>query len=495
MTLLKNKAFIISMILWCFITVVRILNHIPWYDEAHAWTIAEQLNLFQLVDFMKIEGHTILWYVLLMPFAKLHLGYPYSMQFLNWIFCFIALILFWKKAPFNNLVKVLVTFSFPFLVMYSVYARCYSIGIMLLFILCILYKNKLKNPVLYSLLIILCANTSAMALIGAMVFGLFFVYDFIKSKPTSKNLLYVGLVLLIGAVLLALQILGVNDSALDKYKGIEFYKTPLMFSILKRVICEAVVLSIVTISTFVCVFKNKIRPLLFLLCVSGFMTYCFMFRFYGHYWNHAFYFIYLIIALWLGLDNYKLDNYKVKAFFVTLFLSIISITQILVPFYIKTNMLYNIFSDDGIRLSKLILEDKKLDGKTIILTKDNSAGFILLPYNKYKIKNYCESDNYSYDVRFFTKNSKYCTQIHQNSQFKSLFYLVTKLNMDRLLNFVDDDEVYTNIPVNDTLGKKDKVSIKDSHSGYIYTFEKYKSFRAVNGLEYSLYKITRNKNK
>ena len=157
-------------------------------------------------------------------------------------------------------------------------------------------------------------------------------------------------------------------------------------------------------------------------------------------------------------------------------------------------MLYNIFSDDGIRLSKLILEDKKLDGKTIILTKDNSAGFILLPYNKYKIKNYCESDNYSYDVRFFTKNSKYCTQIHQNSQFKSLFYLVTKLNMDRLLNFVDDDEVYTNIPVNDTLGKKDKVSIKDSHSGYIYTFEKYKSFRAVNGLEYSLYKITRNKN-
>ena len=133
MTLLKNKAFIISMILWCFITVVRILNHIPWYDEAHAWTIAEQLNLFQLVDFMKIEGHTILWYVLLMPFAKLHLGYPYSMQFLNWIFCFVALILFWKKAPFSNLVKVLVTFSFPFLVMYSVYARCYSIGIMLLF--------------------------------------------------------------------------------------------------------------------------------------------------------------------------------------------------------------------------------------------------------------------------------------------------------------------------------------------------------------------------
>ena len=111
---------IFSIIFWCFITLVRVFHHSPWYDESHAWQIAHDLNVFELFKFMKAEGHTVLWFLCLMPFAKTNFMYPYSMQLLNWLFCFIAILILWLKSPFNNWVKFLITFSFPFLGMYSV---------------------------------------------------------------------------------------------------------------------------------------------------------------------------------------------------------------------------------------------------------------------------------------------------------------------------------------------------------------------------------------
>ena len=34
-------------------------GRIPWEDEAHAWTIAQNTNLFQLISLMKVEGYFI----------------------------------------------------------------------------------------------------------------------------------------------------------------------------------------------------------------------------------------------------------------------------------------------------------------------------------------------------------------------------------------------------------------------------------------------------
>ena len=173
----QNWGMIISLSLWCAITLIRVLLRSPWFDEAHAWLIAQELDLFEIIKLMKIEGHTFLWYLVQMPFAKTNFMYPYSMLLLNWLFCFIAILILWLKAPFNNWVKFFISFSFPFLGMYSVVARCYAIGIMFLFALTAMEKSKLKHPNWYSLLLILCANTSIMAAAGATVFGIMFVFN------------------------------------------------------------------------------------------------------------------------------------------------------------------------------------------------------------------------------------------------------------------------------------------------------------------------------
>ena len=44
-------------------------RHENWRDEAQAWLLARDLNVFQLISQMKYEGHPCLWHLILMPFA------------------------------------------------------------------------------------------------------------------------------------------------------------------------------------------------------------------------------------------------------------------------------------------------------------------------------------------------------------------------------------------------------------------------------------------
>ena len=53
----NNKFAIISLIFYCVITLYRLFTHTPWFDEAHAYTIAEQLSFFEMVNYVKNEGH------------------------------------------------------------------------------------------------------------------------------------------------------------------------------------------------------------------------------------------------------------------------------------------------------------------------------------------------------------------------------------------------------------------------------------------------------
>lgn len=160
MKLKNSKLFITVILIYIIVTVLRLIFHQPWYDEAHAWTVAEQLNLKEIIDLMRIEGHTFIWYLLIMPFAKANLWYPWPMMIINYIFALASVIFMWKRAPFNNFTKTVVTFSFPFFALFPVNARCYAIGVIMLFLLTDLFNKKLKHPLIFALLVSLCANTS-----------------------------------------------------------------------------------------------------------------------------------------------------------------------------------------------------------------------------------------------------------------------------------------------------------------------------------------------
>lgn len=105
MKLKNNIVFTTVITIYVVVTLLRLVFHQPWYDEALAWNIAQQLNLLDIIHLMRVEGHTFIWYLLLMPFAKADLWYPYPMLFINYIFALGSVIYMWKKAPFSYFIS------------------------------------------------------------------------------------------------------------------------------------------------------------------------------------------------------------------------------------------------------------------------------------------------------------------------------------------------------------------------------------------------------
>jgi len=191
-------AFILS-------TLIIALIRIPFYDETHAFIIS-QLTFGEIFQLSRIEGHPILWYLILKPFNSLNL-YPYSMSLINWFFASFMILLFWKKAPFNNYIKFLLTFSYPFFQYFGTISRPYTLGVLIIFLLCTLYKDSIKKPILYSVLLVLCANISVITAFIAFGFGILFLYEIFKNKTNKKNIIYIGVIFLIGLILLTCQFL------------------------------------------------------------------------------------------------------------------------------------------------------------------------------------------------------------------------------------------------------------------------------------------------
>lgn len=395
MKLKNSKLFITVISIYIIVTVVRLIFHQPWYDEAHAWTVAEQLNLKEIIDLMRIEGHTFIWYLLIMPFAKANLWYPWPMMIINYIFALASVIFMWKRAPFNNFTKTVVTFSFPFFALFPVNARCYAIGVIMLFLLTDLFNKKLKHPLIFASLVSLCANTSVMALIGASAFGFLFAFDLIKGalsdKVSRKDFTIAFIIMAVGACMILWQLGGSNSGILGNNihfieNFTEFFIGPLPLSNITAIIGAISVLLFLPVYLF----KDK-KALFFFAYTIGTMLFIFTHLYAGFAHHYVFLYIYTLISFWLAKNNFP-DGKLVK--FTEIALAILFISQIIThlnyaPAYFHSSSKY---------LSDIILQDKKLKKSRIILY--NSADKRILPYiqnENVDLWFYCQASKANYD--------------------------------------------------------------------------------------------------
>ena len=200
----KNKILYIFPILFGILTFIITYYRIPFWDETHAFEIA-RLDFLQILYLTRIEGHNILWFLILKPFSSLKL-YPYSMYFINWLFCFSAVLVLWKKAPFNFWIKLSIIFSTPFIFYFGTVARCYSIGLLFLFLICAEFKNSYKKPYLISILLFLCSNTSILAFIPCFYLWIMFLFQSFKKK--TKNISGLISIFVINLIFIFIQFFG-----------------------------------------------------------------------------------------------------------------------------------------------------------------------------------------------------------------------------------------------------------------------------------------------
>ena len=198
-----NKKIIIIFI-YLVISFFFICFHEEWRDEAQSWLIAENLNFFELLDQMKYEGHPYLWYLILMPFAKI--GFPYFTQkVISWVIVGIGAILIFTKSPFKFSTKVLILFSWPMIYLYSAVSRSYCLIPLFIVLTALFYKDRNEKPFRYVISLCLLANTHIIMLgFVGMLFLTFYIDKIKERKNNSKkyNIKIFISFILVGTILL-----------------------------------------------------------------------------------------------------------------------------------------------------------------------------------------------------------------------------------------------------------------------------------------------------
>lgn len=218
--LYRKNSFIILWILFAGYVVfngILLFGHELWRDEANVWLLARDTTLMQLFGEMKYQGHPCLWYLMVMPFAKLGFPFPF-ISIMSFLIMAAAAGLFTLKAPFSPAAKAVCLFSPMFSYYYPVVARNYCLIALLLILLAYLYPVRNEKSVYYGLLLGLLVQADTIVLMAAGLISVMWLWEGIYTGRKEKNwkplrTAVKGLwIPLVSFFLLILQFVGVSDS-------------------------------------------------------------------------------------------------------------------------------------------------------------------------------------------------------------------------------------------------------------------------------------------
>ena len=210
-TISKNTVVCVVVILFASVSLMGILFHEIWMDEAHHWLLSrDSSNLNDLWENSRYEGHPILWNILLFVITRFTTN-PLWMQLLHWLISGTVVFVTLRFSPLPLRWNILFVFGYFMLYEYSVISRNYSI-LVLAFLFSIHFYTK-KKYIPWGISIFVLANTHLFGLIQAFWFVLSSIRD-AKDESLSKNKSYIAAVLifLLGALLSVIQIYPPGDS-------------------------------------------------------------------------------------------------------------------------------------------------------------------------------------------------------------------------------------------------------------------------------------------
>lgn len=179
----KNRITLIIFFIYLVITLVAVLFHENWEDEAQAWLTARDCSPIELFSRMSTEGHFTPWYLILMPFAKL--GFPYrTMNIISWLITASSVWLMLKYLPCRFYKRVILVFTFPMIYLYPAISRCYCLLPLGTILSIMFYKDRFKKPLRYLFSILIIANVHTYTFGFAFVIGMEFLVDWIRQRKT-----------------------------------------------------------------------------------------------------------------------------------------------------------------------------------------------------------------------------------------------------------------------------------------------------------------------
>ncbi len=211
----KEKIYAISDIivftLYIAIHLFLVIHHEAWRDEAQAWLIAKNLSLQEIFMICRVEGHPILWFLFLFPFAKLGFSF-YYVSYISLIVMAICVYILLKESPLPKIVNYLVLLSTTFFYYNAVIFRIYCISVLIVLLICVFYKDRFEKPFIYSLLIALLFQTQIKYSGLAIGLCIEFIYTAIARKKNYRKLFFL-LLPFISLVLVIAELLPIGEYA------------------------------------------------------------------------------------------------------------------------------------------------------------------------------------------------------------------------------------------------------------------------------------------
>lgn len=170
--------------LLCGVLLVGYFVHEPWRDETQAWLMARDMSFSELWRNAGMEGHPIGWHLLIKPLVMFGLPFE-SIRFLNIVLVLLAAVIVLMKAPFSLWQRAVIVFGVPFLY-FGVWARSYSLLLLLSVLLAYLYSKRHDSCISYAVVLGLLANTFTLFIPFSGLMGFWWIIEFFFSKDGLK---------------------------------------------------------------------------------------------------------------------------------------------------------------------------------------------------------------------------------------------------------------------------------------------------------------------
>jgi len=299
-----------AFILYAIGILYGITQHEPWRDEAQAWLIVRDTSFSGLLKMLPSEGHPPLWYLLLMPFAKL--GMPYMcMNLLNGLIMIAAVYLLLFKTKLPLIVRLVLPFSYFFFFEYSLIARNYGLVVFFCMAIISLYPARFNKPVLYGLCVAGLFNSHVLAFPLAAGLWILYAVEAAQRKLTGRMVLAV-------AIMFAGSIYLIPYIALNKLNAgfagqIADHQQHILDAITKGMLIDGNAgLAFLLFAIMTVMIITRIKPLFLLVIGLGGIFYILGYRYSGYLWHAGLVFIVLTTVYGIA-ESYKPLNAGPKA--------------------------------------------------------------------------------------------------------------------------------------------------------------------------------------
>jgi len=315
---------------YALIAGVVTAHHEIWRDEAQAFLMArDSRTVPDLLLRIKFDIHPPLWHLILF-FLTRATSSPAAMQVVHLAIAAAMVYLFARHAPFSRLNAILFAAGYYALFEYGVIARNYSLGILFLFLFCVLYPRRNERFLTLGACIALLSLTSIHAIILATALTLALIAERMSRRRASRPRLFwpgIGL----GLAGIATSILSAFPNPESIYaRNVSLVLEPRMILPVLRTIPKAFLplpephlhfwntsllnhlpatyviihLLVVLIVAYALILFSRHRPAFwFYVSATAALIAFFLFSYFGFLRHHGFFFFSFLCALWMSASS------------------------------------------------------------------------------------------------------------------------------------------------------------------------------------------------